>query len=244
MGAESTAIAVPSGNVNASDSQSEPAGEAKRPWEELVAVGLEVCGRHHWALGDLALEVETSYGEHELEKYADQIGVKYKSLKVYRWVARQWPPVTRVTHLSWTAHRILGAMDDRIELVKRVKTIEEVRQLASERASGDDKRHRSARQLAVTSNESDTPANLVLAVATLLAPLAAAFEGIKFTVENTGSTSPADWVIVVPAAERETAARLATLVHDLARDLGQVADVLADAAAKADRREERAAGAK
>ena len=41
-----------------------------------------------WTLGDLALEVETTHGEHTLARYAEDIGVEYNALREYRRVLR------------------------------------------------------------------------------------------------------------------------------------------------------------
>lgn len=94
--------------------------EERADWETLIFEGLEA--RHlkdkaQWKLGDLALQVEVSYGDKSLQEYANKVGVSYASLKVYRWVASQYQKVTRVTNLSWAHHRAVASRPDRLELL-------------------------------------------------------------------------------------------------------------------------------
>ncbi len=91
-----------------------------RTYEELVAAGQRVINRN-WELGDLALEVETSYGEGELTKFAGDIDVSYDSLKHYRHVASRFESGIRMPDLPWSIHAIFAAQDDRAELVQSRK---------------------------------------------------------------------------------------------------------------------------
>jgi hypothetical protein len=109
--------------------------QPKPSWEKLVEAGQKVVKQHHWVLGDLAQAVETHYGDDSLSKYAAEVDVNGATLRQYRWVARQWPKVTRVTDRSWTVHRILARYENRQELIKQVKTKSEALALAAGRDS-------------------------------------------------------------------------------------------------------------
>jgi hypothetical protein len=72
-------------------------------------------GRSQWALGDLALRVApvgsdgVNNGTGEiLARFAEEIGADADHLRQWRWVAAAWPPVTRVTGVSYTLHRALA----------------------------------------------------------------------------------------------------------------------------------------
>lgn len=87
-------------------------------WETLVNDGIEARKQADdaaWRLGDLALQVETHYGEGDLEKYAERIAVQYVALRQYRYVSKQFKNDTRVTNLSWSHHREVAALDDRYD---------------------------------------------------------------------------------------------------------------------------------
>jgi hypothetical protein len=87
-------------------------------YEELVEAGRKVANVQ-WELGDLALQVETKYGEETLEQYAEDIGVLHTTLSDYRWVASRYQKTTRAVNVSWTVHRVFAAQDDRAKLVKK-----------------------------------------------------------------------------------------------------------------------------
>jgi hypothetical protein len=93
-------------------------------WEQAVMAGIEArqaADRSQWKLGDLALDVETTYGGHTLEKYAEAIGVEYETLKAYRYVAERYQKVTRVTNLSWTHYRAVARYPDRMQWLQKAE---------------------------------------------------------------------------------------------------------------------------
>jgi hypothetical protein len=62
-------------------------------WEDFVGAGLNLRStkdRVSWYLGLLALGVETKFGEKTIDKFAKEIGVSASSLRVYRWVVKQF----------------------------------------------------------------------------------------------------------------------------------------------------------
>jgi hypothetical protein len=78
-------------------------------WEEAILAGIEARQQKdgaQWRLGDLALQVETSYREHTLENYAAEIGVDYNSLREYRRVAQAYENARRLANLSWSHHQV------------------------------------------------------------------------------------------------------------------------------------------
>ena len=84
-------------------------------WDEHVREGIEARQQRdgaQWRLGDLAASVETTYGEQSLQKYAEEIGVEFNTLREYRRVANEFGNATRVANLSWTHHREVAALDD------------------------------------------------------------------------------------------------------------------------------------
>jgi hypothetical protein len=86
-------------------------------WQELVQQGIIRDGQRNWFLGDAALEIAPigengahNGSEANLQQYADEIGVEFGSLNVYRKVAHAWPPVNRVTGTSWKVHsQLMGS---------------------------------------------------------------------------------------------------------------------------------------
>jgi hypothetical protein len=71
-----------------------------------------------WTLGDLALEVETSYGEDKLGQFADDIGVPYTSMDEYRRISAAYKNPVRTGNLSWSVYKIFAAQENRAELIK------------------------------------------------------------------------------------------------------------------------------
>jgi hypothetical protein len=72
-----------------------------RAWEELISEGLEareLRDNSQWKLGDLAAEVETSYGEDTIGKYAYAVGQEKKTLMNYRTIALKFPEDIRTRY--------------------------------------------------------------------------------------------------------------------------------------------------
>jgi hypothetical protein len=62
-------------------------------WEVLCNAGREAAkdlDKHRWLLGDIALLVETHYGENSIDEFAKEIGVSKKSVYRYRSVSGFW----------------------------------------------------------------------------------------------------------------------------------------------------------
>jgi hypothetical protein len=108
-------------------------------YEALVAAGKAAVKTETgtlWAIGDLACQVETSYGEGKLQQYAQDIDVEYSTLQERRRVSARWPkpdenldqdPKSRRSGLSWSVHHIFAARGDRFELIDRYPTVRKAR---------------------------------------------------------------------------------------------------------------------
>jgi hypothetical protein len=91
-------------------------------WETLIFEGMEARqtkDKAQWKLGDLALQVDTAYGGHTLETYAEQIGIEYNTLRQYRTVAAAYQNDERSSFLSWSHHLKIADRDDRLGWLKR-----------------------------------------------------------------------------------------------------------------------------
>jgi hypothetical protein len=89
-------------------------------WNELVQRGRsakERLGQAKFDLGDLADEVDTSWGGGQLQKYADEIEIEYKTLCDYRTVARAWGSSERSEKAPWSVYQMLTGRDDRHEIL-------------------------------------------------------------------------------------------------------------------------------
>ena len=103
-------------------SQSAYIQKARISWEEAVSKGMElreVKDNVQWELGDLALEVDTAYGQDSIGKFSNDIGINKKSLQQYRRVSTAFPLETRIAYLSHRHHLILAAREDRLEWLKK-----------------------------------------------------------------------------------------------------------------------------
>ena len=70
----------------------------EKSWESYISEGLEAredIDNGNWKLGDLALGIQTAYGENSIGKYAYAIGVIKKTLMGYRTVASKFPKEIR-----------------------------------------------------------------------------------------------------------------------------------------------------
>lgn len=74
-----------------------------------------------WERADIALEVDTTYGQGDFFKFCIEVKEPINTVMVHRWVARQYPPNQRNPNLSFRHHQILGARDDRFEWLKKAE---------------------------------------------------------------------------------------------------------------------------
>jgi N6-adenosine-specific RNA methylase IME4 len=122
---------------------SEPTSHATVPpifsptpdWESLVNEGIEarkLGDAANWTLGDLALGVQTVYGDGRLAHYAESIGLAYEALKKDRYVSSQFEKGKRFPNLSWGHHMVVAARPDAEEWLRRAEregwSIEQLRE--------------------------------------------------------------------------------------------------------------------
>ena len=90
-------------------------------WNDLVQRGRsakERLAQAKFDLGDLAGEVETSYGGGQLQAYAEAIDIEYKTLDMYRWVSRAFPiGIGNRAKASWSVYQMLAGRDDRLDIL-------------------------------------------------------------------------------------------------------------------------------
>jgi hypothetical protein len=80
-------------------------------WPGFVEDGIEARKQlegAQWCLGDLAREIETTYGKADLQAYADAIGVEYHTLLNYRHVSKRFESSRRRENLTWSHHERLA----------------------------------------------------------------------------------------------------------------------------------------
>jgi hypothetical protein len=108
------------------------AASSDERWQALITEGRQLARQlhgHQWRLGDLALEVEQIGGrgglptgaEARLRQFAGEIGVAFKTLNEYRYVASRWPVDSRRLELAWSVHHVFAPLADRDEVVQSRK---------------------------------------------------------------------------------------------------------------------------
>ncbi len=109
-------------------------------YQESVKRGREAA-RSQWTLGDLALDLEPKYGEATLERYAEDIGVEFKTLEDYRYVSSRFEFPVRTGNLAWSVYKIFAAQEDRLDLISQERekpwTASAAREFVQARASDD-----------------------------------------------------------------------------------------------------------
>ncbi len=88
---------------------------AVRAWEEYVSTFLEVDEAEQgclWSKGDIALEVDTVYGDGSLERFAGDVGVTVQHVRRLRQTSKTFTNEHRCSFLSWRHHHIASQTDD------------------------------------------------------------------------------------------------------------------------------------
>jgi hypothetical protein len=86
-------------------------------WPDLVREGIAARKQlegAQWRLGDLAREVTVAYGGRDLQQYAEEVAVEYRTLLDYRRVASAFQSSERSEVLAWSHHQILAGRGDRV----------------------------------------------------------------------------------------------------------------------------------
>jgi hypothetical protein len=95
----------------ATASVGEGAGLTWDAWVQQGEALAQAVQRLPWAIGDWVIAGETLFNEKASQHY-DSLGLSQERLANYAWVARQFPPSTRVEVLSWTHHREVAALPE------------------------------------------------------------------------------------------------------------------------------------
>jgi hypothetical protein len=107
-------------------------------WDALVAQGKRARLQHDaasWALGDLARDVVSTFGEGRLAEFAEAVDIGYEDLERYHRVAGVYSTAsgTRAAALSWSHYRQAAAWPDREQWLARATSEGwTLRQLATE----------------------------------------------------------------------------------------------------------------
>lgn len=74
-----------------------------------------------WKKGDLALDVEIKYGQKTLQKFAEDVGEEYNTLRIYRKVAGTFRSDKRSSKVSWTHHFIASMTENPEQWLEKVE---------------------------------------------------------------------------------------------------------------------------
>jgi hypothetical protein len=95
-------------------------------WRRLVSEGRAARGAMDggkWRIGMLALLVERRYASGALQRFADDIGESYGSVRRYRWVAKSYDPNarTRFADLSFSHFQAVAGLPDKLAWLARAE---------------------------------------------------------------------------------------------------------------------------
>lgn len=83
-------------------------------WESFVSLWT-ICDEAeqlvNWYRGDIACRVAVKYGEQSLKKFAQEVGVSYRTLIAYRRTSRAFDLDNRLSKLTWTHHFTASQVD-------------------------------------------------------------------------------------------------------------------------------------
>ncbi len=95
-------------------------------WARLVADGRaarSTADGGRWRIGGLALLVERRYAAGALQRFAEEIGESYGSVRRYRWVAKAYDPNARArfSTLSFSHFQAVAGMPDKLVWLERAE---------------------------------------------------------------------------------------------------------------------------
>ena len=95
-------------------------------WRRIVAEARAARGAMDggkWRIGLLALLVERRYASGALQRFADEIGESYGTVRRYRWVAKSFDPSTRTrfADLSFSHFQAVAGLPDKIAWLQRAE---------------------------------------------------------------------------------------------------------------------------
>jgi len=95
---------------------------SKWDWEQFVSTGMvvrELKDRSQWYFGKLALGVEKKYGQDRLGDFSKEVGINPASMKVYRWVAKNFKNLNQLGHLPYFAFQLSAGTSEPREWIKK-----------------------------------------------------------------------------------------------------------------------------
>lgn len=95
-------------------------------WARLVAEGRAArttADGGRWRIGGLALLVERRYAAGALQRFAEEIGESYGSVRRYRWVAKAYDPNARArfSTLSFSHFQAVAGLPDKLVWLERAE---------------------------------------------------------------------------------------------------------------------------
>lgn len=99
---------------------------ASLDWARLVAEGRaarSTADGGRWRIGGLALLVERRYASGALQRFAEEIGESYASVRRYRWVAKGYDPNARArfSTLSFSHFQAVAGLPDKLVWLERAE---------------------------------------------------------------------------------------------------------------------------
>ena len=95
-------------------------------WRRIVAEGRAAratADGGRWRIGMLALLVERRYASGALQRFAEEIGESYSTVRRYRWVAKAYDPParTRFADLSFSHFQSVAGLPDKLVWLERAE---------------------------------------------------------------------------------------------------------------------------
>lgn len=99
-------------------------GSPQFDWRRIIAEGRAArasADGGRWRIGQLALLVERRYASGALQRFAEEIGESYGSVRRYRWVAKSYDPNvrTRFADLSFSHFQAVAGLPDKLAWLER-----------------------------------------------------------------------------------------------------------------------------
>lgn len=91
-------------------------------FEDICEMGREAMDMRKISsiiIGQLAVEVESRYGEDSLGEFAKEIGLRKSTVSQYRWVAKAFPGMTAYNGISYTHYRLAAGTDKPQEWINK-----------------------------------------------------------------------------------------------------------------------------
>jgi len=103
-----------------------PATASTLDWARLVAEGRAAratADGGRWRIGAIAQLVERRYASGALQRFADEIGESYSTVRRYRWVAKAYEPNSRARYstLSFSHFQAVAGLPDKLVWLERAE---------------------------------------------------------------------------------------------------------------------------